>query len=84
MNWTGYPYKGFLHSLRSHQGAGRKWGRLLRRVGRGTRSVMRTARPRRERRGCCCCPAFLLLGLAGMGLVAGLFYAGIRFLPLIL
>ena len=55
-------------------------GRLLRGVGRSARSRMRSAGQRRDRRGCCCCPAFFILGLAGVGLIAGFFYAGIRLL----
>lgn len=74
MNWTGYMYP-----FRRYRGAGRGVSHLLRRVGR-----MRGARLRRHGRGCCCCPAFFLLGLAGVGLLAGFLYAGIRFLPLIL
>ena len=79
MNRTGFPYNGFLGSFRRQRGVGRNWGRLLRGVGRSTRSVMRSARPRRHRRGCCCCPAVFVLGLAGAGLIAGFLYVGIRF-----
>lgn len=80
MSRIGYTHKGFLHSFRRHRGVGRDWGRLLRGVGRSTRSMIRSARPRGQRRGCCCCPAFFILGLAGVGLIAGFLYLGIRFL----
>ena len=80
MSQIGYTYKGFLHSFRRHGGAGRRWGRLLRGVGKGTRSMLRSARPRGQRRGCCCCPVFFLLGVAGVGLIAGSLYLGVRFL----
>ena len=76
MSWTGYRYEGFLHPFRGRRGG----SRLLRGIGRGTRRAIRAARPRRDRRGCCCCPAVFLLGLAGVGLIAGFFYLGIRFL----
>ena len=71
-------YKGFLHPFREYRGR----SRLLRGIGRGTRSAraIRAARPSKHRRGCCCCPAFFVLGLAGLGLIAGIFYLGIRFL----
>jgi hypothetical protein len=80
MSWIGYPHKGFLHLFRRRRSVGRDWGRLLRGVERSTRSMIRSARPRRYRRGCCCCPAFLMLGLAGVGLIAEFLYLGIRFL----
>ena len=66
----------FLRSVRG-TGGGR---RVLRGIGRGARRAVRAARPRRDRRGCCCCPAFFILGLAGLGMLAGFFYLGIRFL----
>ena len=69
-------YKGFLRPFRGY----RRGSRLL----RGVRRAVRAARPNTHRRGCCCCPAFLMLGLAGLGLVAGSLYAGIRFLPLLI
>ena len=70
-------YKDFLHLFRGS----RRGGRLLRGIGRGARRALRAARPtRQQRRGCCCCPAFFVLGLAGLGLIAGFFYIGIRFL----
>jgi hypothetical protein len=72
--------KDFLRAFRGSRG-GR---RMLRGIGRGTRRAIRAARPGKQRRGCCCCPAFFVLGLAGLGLIAGFFYVGIRFLPLIL
>ena len=80
MGWIRFTDKGFLHPFRSHRGAGRNLGRLLRGVGRSARSRMRSARPRRDRRGCCCCPAFFIVGLAGVGLIAGFLSAGIRLL----
>jgi hypothetical protein len=80
MGWIRFTDKGFLHRFGGHGGAGRNLGRILRGVGRTARSRMRSSRPRRDRRGCCCCPAFFILGLAGMGLIAGFLYAGIRLL----
>ena len=71
---------GFLHPFMGKRSGGRNVRRLLRGIGRGTRSVIRSARPRRQRRGCCCCPLVLVLGLAGVSSIAGLFYWGIRFL----
>jgi len=79
MSWIGYTYTGFPYLFRRRWGARRNWGGLLRGIRRGTRSMMRGARPRRHGRGCCCCPAFFLLGLAGVGLLAGFIYLGIRF-----
>jgi hypothetical protein len=69
-------YKDFLHLFRGS----RRGSRLLRGIGRGARRAIRAARPRQQRRGCCCCPAFFVLGLAGLGLIAGFFYVGIRFI----
>jgi len=72
-------YKGFLHPLRGSRGG----SRLLRGIARGVRSAraMRFNRPRVYTRSwCCCCPMFFVLGLAGLGLVGGAFYVGIRFL----
>jgi hypothetical protein len=82
MSWTGYTYKGFPYAFMRRRGAVRDWRRMLRGVGRGTRSVIRAARPRTHtrRRGCCCCPVFFVLGLAGLGTIAGFLYLGIRFL----
>ena len=57
--------KDFLRAFRGSRG-GR---RLLRGIGRGTRRAIRAARPSKQRRGCCCCPAFFVLGLAGLGLI---------------
>jgi hypothetical protein len=76
MSWTGYRYKGFLHPFRSYRGG----SRLLKGIGRGARRAIRAVPSHRQRRSCCCCPAFFLLGLAGVGLIAGFFYLGIRFL----
>jgi hypothetical protein len=53
---------------------------MLRGIGRGARRAMRDVRPRRYRRGCCCCPMVFVLGLAGLGLMGGAFYLGLRFL----
>ena len=69
-------YKGFLHPFRGSRG-GR---RLLRGIGRGARRAIRDSRPSKHRRGCCCCPAFFVLGLAGLSLIGGFFYLGIRVL----
>jgi hypothetical protein len=69
-------YKGFFHPSRGYRGG----SRLLRGIGRGARRAIRAARPQRQRRGCCCCPAVFVLGLAGVGLIAGSLYLGIRFL----
>ena len=82
MSWIGYAYKGFPYIFRRRGGGGRDWGQLLRGIGRGTRRAIRAARPRTRtrRRGCCCCPAIFVLGFAGLGLIAGFFYLGIRFL----
>jgi hypothetical protein len=79
MNWTGDTYQGFLNPFRRSREGGRNVRRLLRGVGR-----MRGPRLRRHRGGCCCCPAVFLLGLAGLGLIAGSLYLGIRLLPLAL
>jgi hypothetical protein len=67
--------KDFLHPFRKY----RRGGRLLRGIGKGTRRAIRAGRPSQHRRGCCC-PGFLVLGLVGLGTIAGLFYAGMRFL----
>jgi hypothetical protein len=75
MSWTGYVYKGILRPFGRGRAGGRNLRGVLRRAGR-----MRRASPPRHRRGCCCCPAFFMLGLAGVGLIAGFFYLGIRFL----
>ena len=80
MGSIGFTDKGFLHRFGRHRGAGRNLGRLLRGVGRSAGSRIRSARPRGDRRGCCCCPAFFILGLAGVGLIAGFLYTGIRLL----
>jgi hypothetical protein len=73
-------YRGFLRPLRGRRGGSRR----LRGIARGARRAIRAARPSQNRRGCCCCPAFFVLGLAGLGLIAGFVYAGIRLLQLIL
>ena len=75
MNWTEFVYKGVLHPFRRGRVGGRNLRGVLRRVGR-----MRRASLPRPRRGCCCCPAVFVLGLAGLGLLSGFFYAGVRFL----
>jgi hypothetical protein len=75
MNWTGSVYKGILHPFRR----GRTGVRTLRGVLRKAGRMQRPSLPR-HRRGCCCCPAVFVLGLAGLGLLAGCFYLGVRFL----
>lgn len=72
MSSAEYMYKGFLYPFRRGRHVGRDMRRLLRGVGR-----RRAARVNRTRRGCCCCPLVLALGLAGLGGIAGGFYLGI-------
>jgi len=75
MSWTGYTYQGSLYPFRRGRYGGRDLSRMLRGVGK-----MRGTRLKGHKRGCCCCPAVFLLGLAGLGLVAGFFFLGMRFL----
>ena len=75
MSRTGSVYKGVLYPFRRGRAGGRTLRGVLRRAGR-----MRRASLPRPRRGCCCCPAVFALGLAGLGLLGGFFYAGVRFL----
>jgi hypothetical protein len=79
MSWSAYGVEGFGYPFWRRRSRVRQARRVLRGIARGSRSMLRNARPHRQRRGCCC-PLFLLLGLAGLGLAAGLFYAGIRIL----
>ncbi len=80
MSWTGYTYEGFPYTMWRRRGGMRGGRRMLRGIGRGARSVIRGARLRTRRRGCCCCPIVLVLGLAGVGLSAGFLYVGMRIL----
>ena len=75
MSWTGDTYKSFLYPFWKGRSGGRDLRRLLRRVGR-----LRRPPVRKHGRGCCCCPLVLLLGLAGLGSIAGFFFLGLRFL----
>jgi hypothetical protein len=75
MSWTGSVYKDLLHSFRRGRVGGRTLRGVLRRAGR-----MRRASLPGRRRGCCCCPAVFVLGLAGLGLLSGVFYLAVRFL----
>lgn len=69
-------YKGILYPFRRGRHAGRDMRRILRGVGRRRAARLHN----RTRRGCCCCPLVLMLGLAGVGLMGGGFYLGIRLL----
>jgi hypothetical protein len=75
MSSPDYVYQDTVFPFRRGLRAGRDMRRLLRGVGR-----RRAARLPRTRRGCCCCPLVLMLGLAGLGLMGGGFYLGIRLL----
>jgi hypothetical protein len=75
MSWTGSVYKGMFHPF----SRGRVGGRMLRGVIRRAGRMRRPSAPR-PRRGCCCCPLVFVLGLAGLGLLGGSVYAGIRLL----
>jgi len=67
-------YEGILYPFRRGWHAGRDVRRLLRGVGR-----RRGGHVHRTRRGCCC-PLVLMLGLAGLGVMSGGLYLGIRLL----
>ena len=75
MNSADYMHRGILYPFRRGRHVGRDMRRILRGVGR-----RRAARVHRTRRGCCCCPLVLMLGVAGLGLMGGGFYLGIRLL----
>lgn len=75
MNSAENMYQGILYPFRRGLRAGRTVRRLLRGVGR-----RRAVRVPRTRRGCCCCPLVLMLGLAGLGSIGGFLYLGLRFL----
>ena len=80
MNWRAYGYEGFLYPFWRRRGRVGEARRVLRGITRGSRSMMRTGRPRTQRRWFCCCPVFFVLGLAGVSLTAGVLYLGIRML----
>jgi hypothetical protein len=80
MSWKAYPYKDFLYPFLRRRAGARNLRGVFRGIRRGTRSVLREARPRTHRRWFCCCPVFFALGLASLGAFAGLLYVGIRFL----
>ena len=77
MSLTGTAYRGVVHPLRGYRGG----SRLLRGIGRGARRAIRARRPRVQARSwCCCCPLVFALGLAGVSLIGGSFYFGLRVL----
>jgi hypothetical protein len=80
MNWTAYSYENSPYGMWRGRGGMRGGRRMLRGIGRGARAMMRGRHLRRYRRGCCCCPMFLLLGLAGIGVLGGFLVLGMRLL----
>ena len=70
MSWKAYQTKDFAYPFMRRPNGVLNGMRLVPGAGRATRS----------RSFFCCCPIFFALGVAGLGMVGGFLYLGIRFL----